>query len=135
MDYLQTIITMITLCEKAVMTARTIFPILKGGFTPEEREILAAVADDGLIQLVQVNGGLVLYCGGRQWDSTEAPAEAARHLDAFERLCWRGLIRHVQANIFTLTGQGFRLAQLAKSGQPLCWRDRLGRWLRWLGHP
>jgi len=113
MGYLETLVLLASLCEKAVLMGKTILRSLPK-LTEREKQILVG-AKDGCYLLVDFGRLAILHSQEREFGSLDQPEEAALYLDAFERLCHRGLIRHIQGNHFQLTGRGYLLAKQLRS--------------------
>ena len=114
---LEWIMAFVKLCETAIATGKALQAIQEDQITVKERELLRSAADDGLFHLSY--GDLTGKC---VWTSTKQftkddPAVTAAYLDAFMRLCDRGLIVHQHAELFRLTGQGFEIARRLQSGK------------------
>lgn len=106
----------IALCEHAIATGKAIQQIAADQLTLREKELLRVAADDGLFFLSHSDryGRFVLT--SRREFVDDDPAITAHWLDAFMRLCDRGLVMHQHGRRFRLGGQGFDLARnLAKN--------------------
>ena len=105
-----------TLCNGALAAGRTLQKWLASQLGDREKEILTAAARDGQIQLVDYGGLRVVYAGEREFSDDEDAAIAAHYLDAFTKLCERGLVIHHGDEMFRLTGQGFDLGRGLQPG-------------------
>ena len=116
------------LCAQAVWTFRTLRPRL-GRFSQTEIEILAAIGEDGQVRIEIDEAFCLFHAGNILVDSLSDPAALARYLEAFERLCQRGLFRPLKDGWFLVTETGFALGQRAREGRklsgPSFW------WWRW----
>jgi hypothetical protein len=88
-----------------------------GELSPEAVEILVAAADDGdIARFSSDQSGDWVRAGGRHFSDPADPALAAIYVDALEDLEQRGLVRNESETLYTLTGKGFKLARVLKSG-------------------
>jgi len=126
MEYLETMVQLAQAASEAIRLGRTLMPKL-GRFSQEEKTLLQA-AQDGKFTVCDFSDLAIVWAGGRQWGSPDDPEEVSRYLDAFERLCRRGLVRHIGKNHFLLTEAGFQIAKQLQSSQTSFWR-RLFTWL------
>lgn len=131
MGYLEMLAAFIAICEKALLMGKTLAPNLKR-LSPQEIQLLLA-AEDGHFLLIDCGHMCLLHVGGRSWGDVDQPDIAAQYLDAFERLCARGLIRSISKHHFWLTGAGFRLRQRLLAEQSSSWTKRFfSRLCRWI---
>lgn len=109
------IMAFVELCNQAIAAGRTVQKISEFVLSHREKELLRVAHHDGLIHLLQSDAsGRYVSIGNREF-TDEDPAITAHYLDAFTRLCERGLIVHQSEELFRLTGQGFDIARkLAK---------------------
>lgn len=109
---LEWIMSIASLCNTALSTGRTLKKWHESRLSARERELLKAAADDGRIQLLENDmDGRFVFAGNREFTSSEDAAIAAKYIDAFIRLCRRGLVMHMGDNMFRLTGQGFDIGR------------------------
>jgi len=78
---------------------------------------LRSAADAGRFDLAydQLSGKHVCTTAREFTDAD--PAVTATYLDAFMRLCERGLVVHQHEELFRLSGQGFRIARRLRNGK------------------
>ena len=113
---LEWIMAIAELCNRSIAAGKTIATMTDALLSHREKELLISAQLDGMFHAMQsdINGRFV-------WTSTreftdQDPAVTAHYLDAFIRLCNRGLVIHQTEEVFRLTGQGFDIARkLAKS--------------------
>ncbi len=105
------------LCAAAVAAGKTLKEWKANQMTDRERELLSAVAEQGNFILSHSDQcGKFVKAGAKTFIDTD-PAITAKYIDAFTRLCDRGLIDHQNGNIFRLTGHGFDLARKIRLGE------------------
>jgi hypothetical protein len=105
------VVAISTLCNRAIAARKTITKIADGLLTQREKDLLISAHHDGLFHTIasDLNGRFVAT--NTKEFTNDDPAETAHYLDAFIRLCDRGLIIHQSEDVFRLTGQGFDLAR------------------------
>lgn len=101
----------IGLCEHAIATGRAIQKVAQDQLTIREKELLRSAADDGLFVLSSASRYGRFVRTNRRDFFDDDPAITAHYLDAFMRLCDRGLVMHQEHTTFRLTGQGFDIAR------------------------
>ncbi|MBC7238483.1 MAG: hypothetical protein H5T71_00065 [Chloroflexi bacterium] len=133
MDYVGVAMKAAELCAQAVWTFRTLRPRL-ARLSRAEIELLAAIQEDRQVCIEIDDQFCVFHAGSILIDSHSDPAAIARYLEAFERLCQRGLFRLLKDGWFLVTETGFALGQRAREGKPLSgpsfWWWRFQRWLK-----
>jgi len=89
---------------------------LHAHFSEEELILLIAAADDGEFMKHSVNeiAGEWVEAGRQHFLNQSDPAFAALHLDAFDSLRRKGLIRYESGHLYMLTGRGFKIARALK---------------------
>jgi len=92
-------------------------PLASHSFSEAEKEILVYAADSGEIRILKVNAfGDWVRCGqDKNFFSQTDLAFNAKYLEAFERLCQKGLVRHQSGILYRLTGTGFDVARRLKN--------------------
>lgn len=101
----------IQLCQAAIATGKTIKSVAESALTEKEKELLRSAAEQGIFILSYADQcGRFVFTYKDKFIDTD-PAVTAAYLDAFMRLCDRGLIGHERDKTFRLTGQGFELAR------------------------
>lgn len=106
------IMAIVQLCREGIAAGKTLKEWRESQLTDREKELLRAAAKDGLFHLLcdDASGRHVLTAT-REFSSQSDPAITAHYLDAFIRLCSRGLVIDQGEELFRLTGQGFDLAR------------------------
>jgi hypothetical protein len=105
------IMAFVQLCHNAVAAGKFLIEWRANQLTDREIELLRTAAEEGMFQLAYSDhDGLAVLIGNKSFTDTD-PAITAKYLDAFMRLCDRGLIIHQDEREFRLTGQGFDLAR------------------------
>jgi hypothetical protein len=109
---IETIATLVTLCKEAlagVKWTKQEYDAKK--LSPEEKAILQAAADQGIIQIVRCECLLVVFAGNTDFQNFSDPTYRARHFSAFAQLCDKGLIDSQGDSLFCLNGKGFEVAR------------------------
>ncbi len=84
----------------------------KDRLSDDERQVLKECAGSGELLLMKADiCGSWLRAGKRDFIVETDPAVQATFLEAFERLCRRGYVRHEGGMLFRLTGTGFKVAR------------------------
>jgi len=105
--------SLVALCN-AILSGKKVVAEIRGmAFSSEEKELLIEAAESGKFQLMAVAQfqGTWVRAGRKDFLDRNDPATAARYLEAFRRLCERGLIVHEGGKLFMLTGTGFQKAR------------------------
>jgi hypothetical protein len=100
------------LCDSAIATGKILHAWQDSQLTEYERKMLPCISKQGVVFLVEddLHGRHVVSSEGHEF-TDEDPAVTAKYLDAFARLCDRGLMMHQGGETFRLTGQGFDIAR------------------------
>lgn len=79
--------------------------------TNEEKELIIACGKDGQFLKMSVGNfhSTWIVAGGKNFLNEDEPAYAAIYLEAFERLCAKGIVRFEDGSLFVLTGSGHKL--------------------------
>ncbi len=114
----QVIAACVLLCQAALAGGKAVEAYKKKRLSETESELLRATAQEGQFLLMSVNEipGPWVRVGNKEFIDSETndPAYAAKYVEAFERLCGRGYIRHEAGCLFMLTGSGFEKARQNK---------------------
>lgn len=108
---LEWIAAVVQLCQSAVATGKTLIEWKESLLSERERDLLLSAAKDGIFYLSRSDRhGRFVWSHGKQFVDDD-PAVTAHYLDAFLKLCSRGLIIHQHNECFRLTGTGFDIAR------------------------
>lgn len=118
MDYLDLLAKLLSAASNAMSLGKSAATVFKGRadeITDKERDLLEAVAYDGVIELTRADAMPVVLAGGQLWRDND-PMVAAAYIGAVERLLDRGLLRFVRLTkdknvLLQLTESGFQLAR------------------------
>ncbi len=101
----------ISLCNGAIATRKIFDQWRANQLTEKERDLLASAAEAGIFILAASDqSGRFVMSYTREFIDSD-PAITAKYLDAFLRLCDRGLVQHQGGKTFRLSGQGFDIAR------------------------
>jgi hypothetical protein len=114
------IMALITLCQSAIASGKTLKQWHSSALNDREKEILIAASKDGIIHAGMNDfDGKFVATNTKEFTSADDPAITAHFLDAFTNLCDKGLVIHQHHEVFRLTGQGFDLGRKLATEHPL----------------